>query len=39
MRRIFLDPHAAAASVTLLPPPEFAVHEGLVDSEAGRNAR
>jgi hypothetical protein len=36
VRRIALDPHPAAAPIALLPSPELAVEECLIDGNARR---
>src|SRR5690242_9272671 len=39
MRGILLDTHASTATITLLPTPELAIDELLIDFHTGRNAR
>src|SRR5581483_11006310 len=39
MCRIALDAHPSAAAIALLAPPEFVVHEPLIDLNSRRNAR
>jgi hypothetical protein len=38
VRSITLDLHAAASAVALLPTPEFAIEEGLIDLQSGWHA-